>query len=170
MKGDTGATGATGPAGPTGATGPSGITKVTYGQIHFNNLAGNVGATATSTSSIVLAAGKIFYLTALIHGHQPGSNSSTVIQLNLVPLITSDSGSLPSTPYVDYVIGNGQSLRTPDPDYEQDIEAKLLIDNSAGTGTIRVSFQISIGGGGQFVANGSYFLQEVSQVVKSDMP
>jgi hypothetical protein len=178
-KGDTGATGATGPqglqgakgdtgaTGATGATGPSGLnglTKVTYGQLSFHALSGAAGASTSSSPMINLSAGKIYLLTAIVHGTQLGSS---LVQLNFVPHVNQVSSGTGPIIFTDYLIGSAESLRAPDPDWEQDVEAKMLIDNSAGTSALQVYFTLSLGQGGGYTASGSYFLEEVGQATQA---
>ena len=164
--GAVGATGATGATGLTGATGQSGTTKITYGNLVFPNINGSKGSSSISNGFITLSANKIYSIEVIIHGQQLGAPP---LQLSYSPILMRvGSGTQPSF-FSDYTVGEAVSPRVSTGDYEQDIHGRILVDNSLGSTSIQVSFQISVNqvtSQTPFTASGSYFVQEVSQAVQ----
>jgi len=165
LTGAQGLTGATGPAGAkgdTGAAGQNGVTKVTYGALIFPNISTSGFGTTVNNGAINLAVGKVYSIEAFIHGYQ---NGGVGFQMMITPRINQvGSGTAPLV-LMDYVRGDAVK-RNDSTQFEQDAIVRLLIDNSAGTTTLRVSFEIAISDSSPlnpYVASGSYFAEEVNQ-------
>jgi hypothetical protein len=114
-----------------------------------------------SQGFINLAVGKIYSIEALIHGQL---NSGVPCQLTFLPIVNQvGSGTAPLILF-DYVRGDSIS-RNDSGQFEENIQARGLIDNSLGTTPLKVAFQISVDSG-TFVASGSYFVEEVGAAIK----
>jgi len=162
LTGAQGLTGAAGAKGDTGAAGQNGVTKVTYGALIFPNISTSGFGTTVNNGAINLAVGKVYSIEAFIHGYQ---NGGVGFQMMITPRINQvGSGTAPLV-LMDYVRGDAVK-RNDSTQFEQDAIVRLLIDNSAGTTTLRVSFEIAISDSSPsnpYVASGSYFAEEVNQ-------
>ena len=166
--GPTGSTGATGLAGPAGATGSSGaaglngVTRVTYGALTFPNISTSGAGATVNNGAINLAVGKVYSIEAFIHGSQNGGFG---LQMMVTPRVNQVGSGTPPVMLIDYVRGDAVK-RNDSSQFEQDAVVRLVIDNSLGTTTLKVSFEIAINGSdpaNPYVTNGTYFVEEVSQ-------
>ena len=165
LTGLTGATGLTGPAGATGSSGAAGlngVTRVTYGALTFPNISTSGAGATVNNGAINLAVGKVYSIEAFIHGSQNGGFG---LQMMVTPRVNQVGSGTPPVMLIDYVRGDAVK-RNDSSQFEQDAVVRLVIDNSLGTTTLKVSFEIAINGSdpaNPYVTNGTYFVEEVSQ-------
>ena len=165
LTGPTGATGLTGPAGATGSSGAAGlngVTRVTYGALTFPNISTSGAGATVNNGAINLAVGKVYSIEAFIHGSQNGGFG---LQMMVTPRVNQVGSGTPPVMLIDYVRGDAVK-RNDSSQFEQDAVVRLVIDNSLGTTTLKVSFEIAINGSdpaNPYVTNGTYFVEEVSQ-------
>jgi hypothetical protein len=141
---------------------------MTYGDLIFPNISVSGGGSTVSHGFINLAVGKIYSIEVLIHGQQ---NNGQFFQFTLNPVVHQVGTGTAPIMLFDYVRGDAVSRSDP-AQFEEDIHARGVIDNSAGTTDLKVAFQVSIdqgSSGNPYVVTGSYFVEEVGTAAKQSL-